>query len=194
VVRAERELKRLEHETADTVRIEPCLSPVWDTAITLLSLRESGVPDDHPRLQQAAEWLIGKEIRFRGDWQYKNPADVEPSGWVFEFENKWNPDVDDTAMVLLALRKVPTTNRQKRDECFLRGLKWMLTFQCRDGGWAAFRQGLHERRAGKSAVRRPQRHARPGCADITARILELLGYEGYDLEHPQVQRAIALPA
>ncbi|MCX6912846.1 MAG: hypothetical protein NT167_07360, partial [Verrucomicrobia bacterium] len=50
-------------------------------------------------------WLMTKEIRFRGDWQYKNPAKVEPSGWVFEFENKWNPDVDDTAMVLLALRK-----------------------------------------------------------------------------------------
>ncbi|HRT10861.1 MAG TPA: prenyltransferase/squalene oxidase repeat-containing protein, partial [Candidatus Paceibacterota bacterium] len=117
VVRAERELKRLEHETADTVRIEPCLSPVWDTAITLLSLRESGVPDDHPRLQQAAEWLIGKEIRFRGDWQYKNPADVEPSGWVFEYANKWNPDVDDTAMVLLALRQVPTADPRRRDEC-----------------------------------------------------------------------------
>jgi squalene-hopene/tetraprenyl-beta-curcumene cyclase len=64
---------------------------------------------------QCCEWLLDREVRFRGDWQYKNPADVEPSGWVFEFNNKWNPDVDDTAMVLLALRKIPTANPARRD-------------------------------------------------------------------------------
>src|SRR5262249_25128391 len=137
VVRAERELKNLEHETPDTVRIEPCFSRVWNPAIVPICRGESGVPADHPALKRAGEWLIEKEIRVRGDWYYKNPAAVEPSGWVFEFENKWNPDVDDTAMVLLALRKVPTDDRQKRDECFQRGLNWMLAFQCRDGGWAA---------------------------------------------------------
>jgi squalene-hopene/tetraprenyl-beta-curcumene cyclase len=122
VVRAERELKKLEHETEQSVRIEPCFSPVWDTAIVNICLAESGVPADHPALKRATEWLMAREIRFLGDWQYKNPAKVEPSGWVFEFANKWNPDVDDTAMVLLALRKVPTDDRQKRDECFQRGL------------------------------------------------------------------------
>jgi squalene-hopene/tetraprenyl-beta-curcumene cyclase len=123
IKRAEREMKALEHETADSVRIEPCLSPVWDTAIVAMCLRESGLPADHPAMKQCAEWLMDKEIRFRGDWYFKNPVDVEPSGWVFEFENKWNPDVDDTAMVLLALRKIPTDNPQRRDECFQRGLK-----------------------------------------------------------------------
>ena len=138
VVRAAAELKKLEHETEQSVRIEPCLSPVWDTAIVSICLRESGVPADHPALKRAAEWLMAREIRFRGDWIYKNPAKVEPSGWVFEFDNKWNPDVDDTAMVLLALRLVATDDRQQRDECFHRGLTWMMTFQCTDGGWAAF--------------------------------------------------------
>ncbi len=108
VVRAERELKRLEHETEDDVRIEPCFSPVWDTAYVTIALHESGVSENHPALRKAVDWLISKEIRFRGDWKYKNPAKVEASGWAFEYENKWNPDVDDTAMVLLALRKVPT--------------------------------------------------------------------------------------
>ncbi|HMP83142.1 MAG TPA: prenyltransferase/squalene oxidase repeat-containing protein, partial [Verrucomicrobiota bacterium] len=108
VLRAARELKKLEHETTDSVRIEPCLSPVWDTAIVTMCMRESGVPEDHPRMKKAATWLMDKEIRFRGDWHHKNPVDVEPSGWVFEFENKWNPDVDDTAMVLLALRQIAT--------------------------------------------------------------------------------------
>src|SRR4029453_6485115 len=119
----EQELKNLEHETGDTVRIEPCFSPVWDSAIVAICLRESGVPADHPALRKAAEWIINKEIRFRGDWYYKNPTNVEPSGWVFEYENKWNPDVDDTAMVLLALRQVATDDPQRRDECFQPGLK-----------------------------------------------------------------------
>jgi len=153
-------------------------------------LRESGVPDDHPRIKQAAEWLMTKEIRFRGDWQYKNPVKVEPSGWVFEFENKWNPDVDDTAMVLLALRKVPTDNRQRRDECFQRGLNWVMAFQCKDGGWAAFDKDCTKNILEKVPFADHNAMLDPECADITARILELLGYEGYQAEHPQVKKAL----
>ncbi len=190
VVRAERELKKLEHETPDTVRIEPCLSPVWDTAIVTMCLRESGVPEDDPRIKRAAEWLMTKEIRFRGDWQYKNPVNVEPSGWVFEFENKWNPDVDDTAMVLLALRKIPTDNRQKRDECFQRGVNWMMAFQCKDGGWAAFDKDCTKNILEKVPFADHNAMLDPECADITARILELLGYEGYQANHPQVKKAL----
>jgi squalene-hopene/tetraprenyl-beta-curcumene cyclase len=190
IVRAEKKLKELEHETAESVRIEPCLSPVWDTAIVAICLQESGVPSDDPVLQRATEWLMMKEIRFRGDWQYKNPAKVEPSGWVFEHENKWNPDVDDTAMVLLALRKVPTENPAKRDACFQRGLKWMLTFQCKDGGWAAFDKDCTKGVLEKVPFADHNAMLDPECADITARILELLGYEGYSLQHPQVQKAM----
>jgi len=190
VVRAERELKKLEHETEHMVRIEPCCSPVWDTAIVMVCLRESGVPAEHPRIKQAAEWLMNKEIRFRGDWKYKNPAKVEPSGWVFEFANKWNPDVDDTAMVLLALRKVPTDNPRKRDECFVRGLNWMMTFQCKDGGWAAFDKDCTKNILEKVPFADHNAMLDPECADITARILELLGYENFSVKHPQVKDAL----
>jgi squalene-hopene/tetraprenyl-beta-curcumene cyclase len=190
VARAEHELKKLEHEDEHSVRIEPCFSPVWDTAIVNICLHESGVSSEHPALKRATEWLMTKEIRYRGDWQYKNPAKVEPSGWVFEFENKWNPDVDDSAMVLLALRKVATDDRQKRDECFQRGLKWMLTFQCRDGGWAAFDKDCTKGVLEKVPFADHNAMLDPECADITARILELLGYEGYSVEHPQVHKAL----
>jgi squalene-hopene/tetraprenyl-beta-curcumene cyclase len=190
VLRAERELKKLEHEEKDIVRIEPCFSPVWDTAIVTICLRESGVPADHPALKTATEWMMGKEIRFRGDWQYKNPVDVEPSGWVFEFENKWNPDVDDTAMVLLALRQVPTDHPKNRDECFERGLKWMLAFQCKDGGWAAFDKDCTKGVLEKVPFADHNAMLDPECADITARILELLGYEGFFVDHPQIQKAL----
>jgi len=134
VIRAACELKKLEHETENDVRIEPCFRRFGTTAIVAICLHESGISENHPALKKSAEWLIEKEIRFRGDWIHKNPAKVEPSGWVFEFNNKWNPDVDDTAMVLLALRKIPTDDPQKRDECFQRGLKWMMTFQCKTAG------------------------------------------------------------
>ncbi|MEY2407638.1 MAG: squalene-hopene/tetraprenyl-beta-curcumene cyclase [Verrucomicrobiota bacterium] len=190
VLRATHELKKLEHEDAESVRIEPCFSPVWDSAIVAICLRESGVPADHPKLKRAAEWIVGKEIRFRGDWTYKNTAKVEPSGWVFEYDNKWNPDVDDTAMVLLALRLIPTDDPSQRDAAFQRGLKWMMTFQCKDGGWAAFdkdcTKGLLENVpfADHNAMLDPE------CADITARILELLGYEGWPAVNPQIIKAL----
>lgn len=190
VVRAERELKKLEHETENSVRIEPCFSPVWDTAIVAICLHESGVSGDHPALAKAGAWLIDKEIRFRGDWQYKNPVDVEPSGWVFEFENQWNPDVDDTAMVLLALRKIPTRDPARRDAAFRRGLNWMMTFQCKDGGWGAFDKDCTQNILEKVPFADHNAMLDPECADITARILELLGYENADLADAQIQKAL----
>jgi squalene-hopene/tetraprenyl-beta-curcumene cyclase len=190
VRQVEEQLRRHTHETADSLRIEPCLSPVWDTAIVAIALRESGLPEDHPALKQATAWLLTKEIRFRGDWYHKNPADVEPSGWVFEFENKWNPDVDDTAMVLLALRLVATDNPAARDAAYRRGLNWMLTFQCKDGGWAAFDKDCTKNILEKVPFADHNAMLDPECADITARILEVLGHEKFPLDHPQVARAV----
>jgi squalene-hopene/tetraprenyl-beta-curcumene cyclase len=131
-----------------------------------------------------------REIRFRGDWVHQNPADVEPSGWVFEYNNKWNPDVDDTAMVLLALRQIPTDNVKRRDECFQRGLKWTMTFQCKDGGWASFDKDCTKNILEKVPFADHNAMLDPECADITARILELLGYENWDTKHPQIAEAL----
>ncbi len=190
VIRAHEELIRLMHEEADSVRMEPCLSPVWDTAIVSIAMRESGLPAEHPALQRAAEWLMEKEIRFAGDWVHKNPAPVEPSGWVFEFNNKWNPDIDDTAMVLLALRRIEVSDREARDACLARAIRWLLTFQCRDGGWAAFDKDCTRSILEKVPFADHNAMLDPECPDITARILELLGEEGYPKDHPQIALAI----
>jgi squalene-hopene/tetraprenyl-beta-curcumene cyclase len=190
VVRATHELKKLEHETADRVRIEPCFSPVWDTAIVAICLHESGISENHPALKKSATWLMDREIRIRGDWYHKNPTRVEPSGWVFEFNNQWNPDVDDTAMVLLALRKIPTDHPARRDECFRRGLNWMLTFQCKDGGWASFDKDCTKNILEKVPFADHNAMLDPECADITARILELLGYENFRQSHARVRKAL----
>ena len=184
------ELKRLQHETENSLRIEPCFSPVWDSAIVTICLRESGVPAEHPQMKRAADWLMEKEIRVYGDWIHKNPAKVEASGWVFEYQNTWNPDVDDTAMVLLALRQIPTDNPARRDECFQRGMKWMMAFQCKDGGWAAFDKDCTKNILEKVPFADHNAMLDPECADITARILELLGYENWSLSHHQIQDAI----
>jgi squalene-hopene/tetraprenyl-beta-curcumene cyclase len=190
VLRAERELKKLEHEAENSVRIEPCFSPVWDSAIVAICLRESGVPAEDPRLKKCASWLMDKEIRLRGDWHHKNPVDVEPSGWVFEYNNQWNPDVDDTAMVLLALRLIPTDDVKRRDECFKRGMKWMMAFQCKDGGWAAFDKDCTKNILEKVPFADHNAMLDPECADITARILELLGYEKWSTSDSQITEAL----
>jgi len=178
------------HDTAD-FRIQPCLSPVWDTAITTVALGESGVPKNHPALQRAAAWLEEREVRFAGDWTARNPG-VEPSGWAFEHANKYYPDTDDTMMVLMALRHCAARNPREREEIHRRALKWLLSFQCNDGGWAAFDKNLnaawleHVPFADHNAI------LDPTCSDLTARVLELLGYIGHDPRSPEVRRAIAM--
>ncbi|CAN5628502.1 squalene--hopene cyclase [soil metagenome] len=172
-------------------RIQPCLSPVWDTAITIISLAESGLNGKDEALQRAAAWLERKEVRFRGDWAMR-VHDVEPSGWAFERENKYYPDTDDTMMVLMALRHVPARDKVARDAQFKRALDWLLAFQCEDGGWAAFDKDVtaawleHVPFADHNAI------LDPTCSDLTARVLELLGYIGYDRQSVVVRRAVAM--
>ena len=178
------------HDPAD-FRIQPCLSPVWDTAITTVALGESGVPRNHPSLQKAAAWLEAREVQFAGDWTARNPG-VEPSGWAFEHANKYYPDTDDTMMVLMALRHCAAPDPKAREEIHRRALKWLLSFQCNDGGWAAFDKNLnaawleHVPFADHNAI------LDPTCSDLTARVLELLGYIGHDPRTPEVRQAISM--
>ena len=119
-------------DDGERLRPEACQSPVWDTALALLALRAAGVPSDHPRLARAGEWLLGEEVRVRGDWSVHRPA-LEPAGWAFEFANDLYPDVDDTAVVALALRELGTG-----EDAVARGLRWTAGMQSRSGGWGAF--------------------------------------------------------
>lgn len=104
VLRALHELDKLCIREGDSVRLEPCKSPVWDTAIATIALREAGLPAADPAIRRAVDWLLSKEIRVAGDWTVRQPT-MEPSGWAFEFNNRFYPDVDDTAMVVMALTR-----------------------------------------------------------------------------------------
>ena len=162
VKKADRDFAGFFVDDAKDFRIQPCLSPVWDTAITTIALAESGVPKNHPAFEKSAAWLEKKEVRFNGDWAVHVPG-VEPSGWAFEHENKYYPDTDDTMMVLMALRHVTPANLAKRSDQTDRALKWLLAFQCQGRRLGRLRQGRHRPLAGTRSLRRPQCDPRPTC-------------------------------
>ncbi|MEK7382495.1 MAG: squalene--hopene cyclase [Elusimicrobiota bacterium] len=191
LVRQLQELDRLEVPGTDSTRYQPCRSPVWDTAISIIALAESGLDRSHPALVQACQWVVSKEILTRGDWACTN-ANGPTGGWHFQFNNGFYPDVDDTAMVLLALRHVhlEEPNAQIREKAFLRGLNWILSMQASTGGWAAFDKENTKIILTKIPFADHNAMIDPPTSDITARVLELLGYIGYDKSYPACARAI----
>ena len=173
-------------------RIQPCLSPVWDTAINMIALTESGLDPMSEPIQKSANWMYSKEVRIRADWSKKNPHPIA-SGWAFEFNNVFYPDTDDTAMVLIGLRMIGTKTDQESgqyQQMFQRALDWLLSFQCRDGGWAAFDRDVTKSWLEDVPFADHNAILDPTCSDLTGRTLELLGYIGVDLHCRRVQRAI----
>ena len=170
-------------------RIQPCLSPIWDTAINLISLAESGVPADDPAIRRAAKWLLDKEVRTVGDWQHNN-SHPEASGWAFEYNNVFYPDVDDTAMVLMALRLAKPDDQLELDKTFRRALDWQMSFQCRDGGWGAFDKNVTTPWLEDMPFADHNAILDPTCSDLTARTLELLGYINFNPKVRSVRDAI----
>jgi squalene-hopene/tetraprenyl-beta-curcumene cyclase len=167
---------------------QPCFSPVWDTAIAAYALA-AGEPR-HPALARAADWLLAREIRRKGDWSVKRPG-VEPSGWAFEYRNEFYPDIDDTAMVMLALRGAAASDGGAQKACLRRTLAWLLAMQSRDGGWAAFDADNNWNFLSKVPFADHNAMLDPTCADITGRVLEALAAQGVGHDHPAVRRGVA---
>jgi squalene-hopene/tetraprenyl-beta-curcumene cyclase len=184
---AEHQLDRLMIEEKDYIRIQPCFSPIWDTGIATYALCEAGFNQENEPMRQAVEWLIGKECRDFGDWKANVSKSVEPSGWYFEFNNSYYPDVDDTAMVAMALLR---SGCAEVKPSIARGIQWILAMQNEDGGWAAFDRTIsrpileHIPFADHNAIQDPS------CPDITGRTLECLGHFGLQPDHPAVQKAL----
>jgi squalene-hopene/tetraprenyl-beta-curcumene cyclase len=187
--KAEKDFAGLFVDDPEDFRIQPCLSPIWDTAINLISLAESGVSPEHPALLKAADWLINKEVRIRGDWAVNN-SHPEASGWAFEYNNIYYPDTDDTAMVLMALRLVRPNDPQSLADLFRRALAWHLSFQCNDGGWAAFDKNVTTTWLEDMPFADHNAILDPTCSDLTARTLELFGYIGFDAKAQCVRDAV----
>jgi squalene-hopene/tetraprenyl-beta-curcumene cyclase len=169
-------------------RFQPCFSPVWDTAIAVHALGESGQAPPES-LERAAAWLLTKEVRRKGDWSIKRP-NTRPSGWYFEFANEFYPDIDDTAQVLLALAQVPDAGGRPQRASVERAIEWLLAMQGSDGGWAAF--DVDNDWNFLSAVPFADHNAMldPTCPDITGRVLEGLTASGIPASHDAVRRGV----
>ncbi len=174
----------------DRLEYQPCRSPVWDTAISMIALAESGLEPGHSALVRASDWLLSKEIQVPGDWRMTNPGGPI-GGWHFQFANPYYPDIDDTAMVMLALRHahLEGTAALAREKACLRGLNWILSMQSASGGWAAFDKENTKWILTKIPFADHNAMIDPPYADVTARVLEFLGYIGYDRRYPSVARA-----
>ncbi|MFY9792245.1 MAG: squalene--hopene cyclase [Candidatus Sulfotelmatobacter sp.] len=189
VIRALDEFERLGIEEGDTFRMQPCMSPVWDTAYAMFALGEAGVAADDPRMVKCADWILQKQVRNPGDWQVKNKTG-KPGGWYFEFNNEFYPDVDDTAMVCLALSRVEHPNGRYQRESAQRAIDWILSMQCKNGGWASFDKDNDKMVFQHIPFADHNAMLDPATVDITGRILEMMATYGYDQNHPAVKRAV----
>jgi squalene-hopene/tetraprenyl-beta-curcumene cyclase len=189
LIRAMDEFEKLGIEEEDTFRMQPCKSPVWDTAYALFALGEAGVSTKDPRMVKCADWILQKQVRTVGDWKVKNPQG-QPGGWYFEFNNEFYPDVDDSAMVCLALSQVEHPNGRYQRESVQRAIDWIFSMQCRNGGWASFDK--NNTRMVFQYVPFADHNAMldPPTVDITGRILEMLATYGYTKDHPAIKKAL----
>ena len=196
VIRAMDEFEKLGIEDGDpgdgsgkTFRMQPCMSPVWDTAYAMFALGEAGVEKDDPRLVKAADWMLSKEVRHKGDWAEK-VRHTEPGGWYFEHNNEFYPDVDDSGMVLLALDKVENPRERYQHEVAQRAIKWIFAMQCKNGGWASFDKNNTKMIFQYIPFADHNAMLDPPTVDITGRILEMLATYGYTQDDARVKKAI----
>jgi squalene-hopene/tetraprenyl-beta-curcumene cyclase len=158
-------------------RIEACQSPVWDTALAVVALADAGVAPDDPHLRAAGRWLVHEEITVPGDWTVRRP-DLAPGGWAFEFANDNYPDIDDTAEVVLALRRTDVPD----NGAVARGADWTAGMQCRDGGWGAFDVDNTRALCRELPFCDFGELIDPPSADVTAHVVEMLSILGRDAD------------
>ncbi|MFQ5764754.1 MAG: squalene--hopene cyclase [Rhodospirillales bacterium] len=167
---------------------QPCLSPVWDTGLAAHALLESGLREDDKVLARANKWLRDRQVLdVRGDWNVKRPK-VRPGGWAFQYWNDYYPDVDDTAVVIMALHRA---DPEKYKDAISRGAEWIIGMQSRNGGWGAFDADnthmflQHIPFADHGAL------LDPPTVDVSARCIGMLAQLGYAKDDPVVARGLA---
>jgi squalene-hopene/tetraprenyl-beta-curcumene cyclase len=186
------ELERLEIEEEDTLRVQPCFSPVWDTAIAMNALIESGLPSSDPDLLRAVEWLLSKRGNAEGDWTIKNDA-AEAAGWFFEYANPFYPDCDTTSQVITTLAKVDARGSELAARCqraLFESHHWHRTMQNRDGGWGAFDKNCDKEFLTQVPYADHNAMIDPSTSDLTARGLESMAVLGFGRDYEPARRAI----
>ncbi|MEH1832862.1 MAG: squalene--hopene cyclase [Nostoc sp.] len=176
-------------ETEDSYRVQPCISPVWDTAWAMRALVESGFAADHPAVVKAGEWLLQKQILDYGDWAVKN-RQGKPGAWAFEFDNRFYPDVDDSAVVVMALHVAKLPNEKIKQAAIARALNWIASMQCKPGGWAAFDLDNDQDWLNSIPYGDLKAMIDPNTADVTARVVEMLGACNLSIDSDNLERSL----
>ncbi len=167
---------------------QPCLSPVWDTGLAAHAMLESGLTKDDPILTKANEWLLGRQIfEVQGDWA-ANRGHVRPGGWAFQYWNDYYPDVDDTAVVVMALHRA---DPEKYREAIERGTEWIIGMQSINGGWGAFDADNNHFFLQNLPFADHGALLDPPTADVSARCLGMLAQLGYETDHPVMAKGLA---
>jgi squalene-hopene/tetraprenyl-beta-curcumene cyclase len=190
IVRGMEAVERFLIDRGDHMCMQACVSPLWDTAIALNALMDSGLPGDHPAVVKSGEWILGKQVVKRGDWQVKRPR-AEPGGWAFEFYNEMYPDTDDTAEILIALNRIAIPDKDWKEKESGRALRWLLKMQSKNGGWGAFDVENDKEILNEIPFADHKALLDPPTIDVSSRILWALGNLGFSRDHPQVRKAIA---
>ncbi|MCY4194719.1 MAG: squalene--hopene cyclase [bacterium] len=157
----------------DMRRLECCQSPVWDSCLALVALADAGLDADDEQMVAGAGWLLDQEVQVVGDWAEKRPH-LAPGGWAFEFENSFYPDLDDTAEVALALRRIGHPDSERMQKALERAVAWIQGMQCSDGGWAAFDADNCSSLVAELPFCDFGEVIDPPSADVTAHVIEML--------------------
>jgi len=166
---------------------QPCLSPVWDTGLALHALLESGMSGEDVVVASGCQWLIKRQVLdVRGDWAVNRPG-VRPGGWAFQYRNDYYPDVDDTALVVMALHRASESIHEPAVE---RAREWVVGMQSRNGGWGAFDADNEHYMLNSIPFADHGALLDPPTADVTGRCLGMLAQLGYDRSNPAVMRAL----
>jgi squalene-hopene/tetraprenyl-beta-curcumene cyclase len=180
-------MRRFSIEDAGGFRFQACMSPVWDTAWALRGLAAAGLGADHPAVRRSVAWLLQEQITGPGDWCVRC-RDVPGGGWAFEFDNDLYPDIDDTAIVVLALLEAGAPDAR---EAIARARRWVVAMRSRNGAWGSFdrdntRQLLYSLPfCDFGAV------IDPPSEDVTAHVVEMLAALGADQRDPDVAGGLA---
>jgi squalene-hopene/tetraprenyl-beta-curcumene cyclase len=170
----------------DRLRMQGCVSPVWDTCLATVALADTGMRSDAPQLQRALDWMRSKEVTRYGDW-HVIPKRGRPGGWSFEIANEWYPDTDDTAEVILAMRKAGVPSD---DGAITRAVDWLLAMQSSNGGWGSFDVDNTGRIVTQLPVCDFGEVIDWPTEDVTAHILEALVAADLPASHTAIRRGV----
>ena len=176
-------------EGADESYCQPCVSPIWDTCLSINALCEAGLAFDDPRIVAGVSWLFEKQILVRGDWSEAVPT-LESGGWAFQFENALYPDVDDTSMVLMSLLRANAQRHPEQRRRIGQAVNWMLGMQNSDGGWGAFDVDNYREYLNNIPFADHGALVDPSTSDVTARCVEALAMLGYARSSAPVARGL----